>query len=43
MGLMDFLFRGVRREAMAAVPSGAVQREGARGGGSGWPTAARPP
>ena len=28
MGLMDFLFRGVRREAMAAVPSGAVLREG---------------
>ena len=28
MGLLDRLFRGVRREAMATVPSGAVLREG---------------
>ena len=28
MGLMDLLFRGVRREAIAAVPAGAVLHEG---------------
>lgn len=41
MGLLERLFRGVRREAMAAVPEGAVLREahvvgqGLAGGGPG--------
>ena len=40
MGLMDLLFRGVRREAIAAVPAGAVLHEGLVVGqglvGGGW-------